>query len=260
MDFKDFLYLITNGKVDLLDKKPLRNPKYTIKNIVDSLGVMMPVPPTIEEEKLGVVEVIKPIIETYKQKTERLFNTMTINENIVDANGKILLSNIPRRVDQRAKQIISYRERYQGISGRFANPIKWYHIGLIHLMEGELNFNTYLGNGQSIYKKTTIVPKGRGPFASFEAGAVDAITYDELDKIWDWSIGNSLVILEGFNGYGYRDFRGINSPYIWSGSNHYTKGKYVSDGASGYDKNYVSRQIGIALIYRRILELIGEKI
>ena len=34
---------------------------------------------------------------------------------------------------------------------------------------------------------------------------------------------------EAYNGFGSRR-QGINTPYLWAFSNHYTKGKYVADG------------------------------
>ena len=92
-----------------------------------------------------------------------------------------------------------------------------------------------------------------GSFKSFESGAIDAIQYDKLDLVQDWSVGNTLYILEGFNGLGYDLYKGINSPYIWSGSNHYTSGKYIAD--SVYSKTAVSTQIGIALLYKGLFEV-----
>ncbi len=43
------------------------------------------------------------------------------------------------------------------------------------------------------------------------------------------------------------------SPYLWSGSNHYRRGKYRSDGE--WDPDLVSRQIGSAVLLRRLAEL-----
>ena len=187
-------------------------------------------------------------------KREQLFESMFIRDNIVDKNGKILVSNIPQKSSDLADKIISNKDRYETVAHSFSNPIRWFHIGLIHLMEGEGNFNTYLGNGQSLNKVTTIVPKGRGPFASFEEGAIDAIELQGLDKVQDWSIGNTLYILEKYNGLGYSNYKGINSPYLWSGSNQYTAGKYISDGASGYSSTAISTQIGIALVLRNLID------
>lgn len=192
--------------------------------------------------------------ETAQEKRARLFSTMEILPSIIDLKGRVLVSNVPYKVDKIANRIIGDKIRYAAIAHKFANPIMWYHIGLLHQMEAGGDFSRYLGNGQPLNKVTTIVPKGRGPFSSFESGAIDAIRYDKLDQIKDWSIGNTLYVLEGFNGYGYEKYKGINTPYLWSGSNQYTAGYYVAD--SVYSKTAVSQQVGIALIYKRILELI----
>jgi len=60
--------------------------------------------------------------------------------------------------------------------------------------------------------------------------------------------------LEGYNGFGSRK-NGIFTPYLWSGCQHYTKGKYVDD--SVWDKDAVSKQIGAAVILF-VLRLKGE--
>jgi lysozyme family protein len=60
-----------------------------------------------------------------------------------------------------------------------------------------------------------------------------------------------LFKMEQFNGFGYR-VKGINSPYLWSFSNHYSKGKFTRDGF--FDPNAVSKQIGAAVLLRRMSE------
>lgn len=126
-------------------------------------------------------------------------------------------------------------------------------IMLMHIRESSSDlgkFLTYLGNGQPFNKKTTIVPKGRGPWSSWINAAVDAIQLKKLDAIKDWTLERMLYELEGFNGYGYRG-KGINSPYVWSGTNHYMKGKYVADGK--YDANAVDGQVGVYTYFQMIV-------
>lgn len=187
---------------------------------------------------------------TAQQNHTVLWNTLIVKDIVTTQDGKPLIPDVPLAVNRIADTMMSNEYRYQLVSGRFANPIRWYHIAVIHYLECSLNFNRYLGNGQSLYRKTTIVPKGRGPFNNFEDGAIDAIKLTGLHKVEDWSIGNTLYILEGYNGYGYRQYHNTNSPYLYSGSNHYAKGKYVSDGR--YDANAVSGQIGAALLLKTI--------
>jgi lysozyme family protein len=48
---------------------------------------------------------------------------------------------------------------------------------------------------------------------------------------------------------GYRR-RGVPSPYLWSFSNLYTKGKFVADGH--FDANAVSAQCGAAVMLKAL--------
>lgn len=190
---------------------------------------------------------------TEAQQRQKLYDEMTINDNIVDGKGRPLVTGVKSVVNYKVKRMFDNRERYAAIARKFVNPgLQWWVVALLHEMECTQDFSRYLGNGQRWDKKTTIVPKGHGPFKSFEEGAIFALKYDKIDLIVDWSIGNVLYLLEGFNGYGYAKYRGINTPYLWSGSNQYTKGKYVTDGL--YSSTAVSQQIGIALMLKRIMD------
>ena len=60
-----------------------------------------------------------------------------------------------------------------------------------------------------------------------------------------------LFQFERYNGFGYRP-HGINSPYLWSFSNHYLKGKFVKDGI--FNENAGSKQCGAAVLLRRMSE------
>jgi lysozyme family protein len=147
-----------------------------------------------------------------------------------------------------ADRLLFNRPRYEAVTKALAAKgytIPWEFIAVTHQREASGNFNTYLGNGQALNKKTTIVPKGRGPFSSWEEGAIDALVnappYAAKNK--DWSIGGMLNKLEEYNGLGYRN-KGVPSPYLWAGTNQYVKGKYVADHK--YDPNHVDTQLGCA--------------
>ena len=173
------------------------------------------------------------------QKRESLYESMIIKSSV-----------LPSLYTQ-VGFIKSNQPRYESISHHFPNPgLKWWLVAVLHSLECSLNFTRYLGNGQPLNQVTTISPKGRGPFDTFEAGAIDAIEENELDKIADWSIGNVLFKLEGYNGYGYIQ-HGINSPYLWAGSNQYVSGKFISDGH--FDPRDISSQIGVALLLKNLI-------
>lgn len=146
-----------------------------------------------------------------------------------------------------ANKIKANKARYQAIEKETNVP--WQVIGVIHYRESNCDFATYLGNGQSLNRKTTIVPKGRGPFSSWEDGAIDALKNAPpkaaLNK--DWSAGGTLDKLEEYNGLGYRS-KGVPSPYLWAGTDQYVSGKYVADHV--YDANKVDEQLGCAGILK----------
>lgn len=135
------------------------------------------------------------------------------------------------------------KARYQAVEKTTGVP--WWFIAVVHEREASQKWDRQLGQGDPLNKKSTHVPKGRGPFASWEDGAVDALVncapFAARNK--DWSAGGALAMLEKYNGLGYFN-KGIPSPYIWSGTNQYTSGKYIADGV--FDPNVVDKQLGCA--------------
>jgi hypothetical protein len=83
--------------------------------------------------------------------------------------------------------------------------------------------------------------------------AEDALLLKKFNNISDWSVPAMLFRFEGYNGFGYRR-REINmpSPYLWSYSNHYSKGKFVADGK--FSPVAISKQCGAAVLLRRFFE------
>jgi lysozyme family protein len=152
--------------------------------------------------------------------------------------------------------ILKNRQRYEAVSARSGVP--WFVIAVIHNMECSLNFKEHLHNGDPLSRPTVNVPAGRPPGwtgnGTWEDSALDALSYDKLNTWTDWSIAGTLFKLEGYNGWGYRS-HSINSPYLWSFTNQYTKGKYTSDGK--WSDSAVSQQCGCAAVLRRLVEL-GE--
>ncbi len=184
-----------------------------------------------------------PTLEQLKPEYERLFNTCEIKP------AKFA------EIDGIANKIIQNKSRYEAI-GKPLN-IPWYFIGITHCMECGLNFNKHLHNGDPLTARTVQVPKGRprtgNPPFSFEDSARDALLDKAYDKVTDWSIPGTLYLFEKFNGFGYRNSKiNIPTPYLWSYSNHYNKGKYAADGK--YDPSLVSKQCGTATILRRLAE------
>lgn len=135
------------------------------------------------------------------------------------------------------------KKRYQAVEKITGVP--WQFIAVTHEREASQRWDRQLGQGDPLNKKSTHIPRGRGPFKTWEDGAVDALVncapYAAKNK--DWSVGGTLAMLEKYNGLGYAN-KGRPSPYIWAGTDQYSRGKYVADGV--YDPNHVDTQLGCA--------------
>jgi lysozyme family protein len=145
--------------------------------------------------------------------------------------------------------------------GEDLNGIPWYFIGIIHGMECGFNFNGHLHNGDPLTARTVHVPAGRPPGGSppftWRQSASDALIMKGFHEISDWSVPRMLYLLEKYNGFGYRRRR-VATPYLWSFSNLYSKGKFVRDGS--YDPDAVSKQCGAALMLKAALNSSGHGI
>jgi len=134
--------------------------------------------------------------------------------------------------------------------------VPWFFVAIIHGMECGFDMQSHLHNGDSLKKKTVQVPKGRPaqwlPPSDWVSSAVDAIRYDKLDEKPDWDLAHMLYRWEAYNGWRSRVLYKINTPYLWSFSNQYTKGKFVADNV--WDGNAVSKQCGAAVMLKALVE------
>jgi lysozyme family protein len=157
-------------------------------------------------------------------------------------------------VAQTVDTIVANKHRYQSIGNAVAVP--WWFVAIVHDLEASLNFHAHLHNGDPLTHKTVHVPRNRppgNPPFTFEESAIDALTIEGFAHVRDWSISHALYRLEAFNGFGYRNLaRPIPSPYLWSFSQHYTRGKFSGDGI--FDPNLVSQQCGAGVLLRAMVD------
>lgn len=142
--------------------------------------------------------------------------------------------------------------RYHAVQEATGVPSWW--VFCVHERESGANFSGILHNGEKIIgtgRKTNLVPKGRGPFASWQDAAIDAVKQKGLDKIKEWNAARCLYEFERYNGFGYYG-KGIRSPYVWADTNLEEVGKYVADGK--YDPNADDKQVGCAALLKIICE------
>lgn len=154
-----------------------------------------------------------------------------------------------------AKVAVANKGRYLAIARAAGMPdIAWVFIAVSHYRESSQDFSKSLAQGDPWNRVSTHVPAGRGPFKSFEDAAVDALVKcaPYAARLKDWSIGGMLTNLERYNGIGYAD-KGLPSPYIWSGTDQYRKGKYVRDGV--FDPDTVDKQLGCAGLILTMMQL-----
>lgn len=146
------------------------------------------------------------------------------------------------------------RGRYEAAGRRTGVP--WYFIAAIHGLEASFNFRAHLHNGDfPLGQRTRQVPAGRPlvwlPPSDWESSATDALRLLGFAGASDWSLPRTLYRLEAYNGFGYRRIGRI-TPYLWSFSSHYERGKFVADGR--YDARARSQQCGAAVMLKLLAD------
>jgi lysozyme family protein len=138
------------------------------------------------------------------------------------------------------------RARYDDVSRRTNMPPEL--IAALHWRESNGNFNTYMHQGDPLGRPAVNVPRNIPVFHRWEDSAVHALgmkqnhqqalglTRDNRDMA-SWASYSEI-----YNGLGYHN-RGMPSPYVYSGTNRYDRGKYVRDGV--FDPNTRDRQNGV---------------
>ncbi|WP_017651584.1 hypothetical protein [Fortiea contorta] len=174
-------------------------------------------------------------------------------------NSCIIKPENVNQIQEIVATISSNRPRYLGVQKTINVP--WYFIAVIHNMESTLKFTRHLHNGDSLKKRTVNIPVARPAQApingwqvgyTWEESAIDALTLKDFDKVKDWSLAAQLWQLERYNGFGYRQYHPeVLTPYLWSGTNLYTQGKYTADGQ--WDGEAVSTQTGVVALLKILI-------
>jgi lysozyme family protein len=147
------------------------------------------------------------------------------------------------------------RARYVVVQNLRSNGVPAAVIFCLHYRESSNDFSCHLHEGSSLLHRTRYVPKGRplhpDPPYKWEVSAEDAIyVADQLQGDWS-SIQWAFLKMEGYNGWGYKH-KGVPSPYIESGTQYYSSGKYVADGH--FSSSAVDQQLGCRAILIRMRE------
>ena len=154
-----------------------------------------------------------------------------------------------------AQNLLKNRERFLALQNSCGVPALW----VMPVFDRENpDFSSYLGNGDPLDRLTSHVPKGRGPFSTWEEGAADALKLDHVADVQEWTWAMACYSWERWNGFGPR-LHGRTSGYVWAGTNQYHGGKYVGDGV--WSPRTWDHQLGCFVIAKAIAELdpqIGE--
>tara|TARA_R110000868_G_scaffold340674_1_gene601357 strand:- start:3381 stop:4247 length:867 start_codon:yes stop_codon:yes gene_type:complete len=184
-----------------------------------------------------------PKFETISREYASLWDSMEITRD----------ESVMHRTVER---IVSCRAAYEEVERLTGVP--WFVVGIMDMREGGGGARKHLHNGDSLKRPTVQVPAkrppGPGPF-TFCQSACDALQIKGLDKLKDWSVERMAYEFERFNGFGYRQYRGIRSPYLWGGTNHQEKGKYIADGK--YSEAVMDSQHGCMPLLKIIAETCG---
>lgn len=155
-------------------------------------------------------------------------------------------------IHRAAGRLVAAKARYQVVEAKTGVP--WPIIAVIHQRESSQSWAASLAQGDPWDKVSIHVPKGRGPFKSWEEAAADALVVCPPHAAhWtDWTIGGALCLLEQYNGLGYAA-RGLPSPYIWASTDQYRKGKYTADGH--FDPEAIDHQLGCAALLSEMMAI-----
>jgi lysozyme family protein len=158
----------------------------------------------------------------------------------------VFLDSWRTRIASAARKVEAGRSQYRDVE--IALGIPWAVVGVVHLLEGGGDFAKQILNGERWDRVTTLVPKGRGPWASWLEAALEGFAGFRSAK----DIAGIGAALERHNGMGYVG-KGKNSPYLVSGAKSGVGvGKYTKDGPEGWDPNAVSQQVGALCVLKQL--------
>jgi lysozyme family protein len=155
-------------------------------------------------------------------------------------------------VDRTAEKLLGFKRRYEEVSSQDGVPIIF--IATSFEREASSDFTRNPAQGWPLNSISRDIPHN-GPFPDWRSAALAAYHLNGLDKVgagkWTWE----LICFYGelFNGFGYRDYHHMHTPYLWGGTNVQTRGKYTTD--RGFDATVMDEQLGTIPLARRMVEL-----
>lgn len=144
----------------------------------------------------------------------------------------------------------AHKADYQSVSDQTDVPPEL--VAAIHWREGSGNFGTYLHQGDPLGKAPVNVPTNiptfqKGEWDKAAAHALNTKDKKECQKVLGMTKDTKdraaiAAYAERYNGTGY-DKKNVPSPYVYSGTDEYTSGKFVKDHV--YSPTAVDKQLGV---------------
>ena len=162
-----------------------------------------------------------------------------------------------QRLDKIAWTAHRNKARYVAIQRQRPGGVPWFVVAGLHERESSSSWRHHLHEGSPLLHRTRYIPRGRLPSPkdppyTFEQSAEDALYILKREDRVNWrSRPAAEDAIERFNGLGYRN-RGLPSPYLWSGTTRYSRGKYVADGK--FSSIVIDKQPGVMAIWKRLAE------
>jgi lysozyme family protein len=145
--------------------------------------------------------------------------------------------------------------------------VPWFVTAIILTLEAGSppNFHAWLHNGDPMFdhaghpRRTVNVPAHRppNPKCSWEGGAVDCYGHERFIDLKDWCPELVAWVLESMNGFGYREYHHIRSPYLWGGTCVQQIGKYDRD--RHFNKHKWDSQIGGMALLAALMKTYPEE-
>lgn len=261
-----------SARIDLSEGRDYLQLMPATVELIESLETSVPLKPVAPGEVEQLIEQADNLLRRIHQAERNQPDPRTEGMSLSTARGRPSFDSVKdeyRELFNSCEVRSQYRSTVEWYTSRILNEdsqdrwykvaqgacCPWYFVSIIHAMEASFNFRSHLHNGDSLASRTRNVPSGRpkvwDPPNDWETSAIDALDYDGFVDQDDWSLERTLYRWELYNGVRSRA-NGINTPYLWSFSNHYSRGKFVADNV--WDPNAVSKQCGAAVMLKVLVE------
>ncbi|MFT5584760.1 MAG: lysozyme family protein [Cognaticolwellia sp.] len=206
---------------------------------------------TSTEQSSGGAEGEDVSVETpaQKQPTGKLAQVKDAHtERLKGGLALTMSSGLNHEMASFKKHWIQYKAKYLAVSAEASVPAEL--IAAIHWRESSGSFKKYLHQGDPLGKQAVNVPTNIPIFHDWHKAAVHALTMKDKAANRD-NLGVNAgtedpatlaSYAEAYNGLGYHNKK-TASPYVYSGTDAYTSGKYVAD--SQYSSSAVDKQLGV---------------